>query len=152
MNYNYTELLNSNCPCTLGLLPWHRPMALDEVQWIHWYYQQHNISKRDVARLTSIGVRAHLHPLLHNINNIYTTLSLASPVPNSILFLLPISLIITHFSTPCLFQYKGIQLYLDIIVRLQGQEEIATLQWGVLVGRTAGHYVQQANRPNGKPC
>ena len=84
--------------------------------------------------------------------NIYTTLSIASPIPNSILLLYPISHTITHFSTPCLFQYKGIQLYLHIIVRLQGQEEIATLQWGVLVGRTAGHYVQQANRPNGKPC
>ena len=82
-----------------------------------------------------MDVRAHLHPLLHNMINIYTTLSLASPVSNSVLFLHPISLTITHFSAPCLFQYKGIQLYLHIIVRLQGQEEIATLQWGALVGK-----------------
>ena len=98
-----------------------------------------------------MGVRAYLHPLLHNMINIYTTLSLASPVSNSVLFLHPINLTITHFSTPCLFQYKGIQLYLHIIVRLQGQEEIATLQWGALVGKTAGHYVHRQIGPIASP-
>ena len=106
--------------------------------------------KRDVARLTSMGIRAHLHPLLHNMISIYITLLLASPVPISIL-LHPIILTITYFITPLSLSIQRDSIVLGHHCKITRSRRDCNLTMGGVSGWNSRTYVQQAKGPMASP-